>query len=99
MERNNAVPATAGGYIGKAYEYSPHKQLDAMQSTYGAKYNLGEYKKAMNVAFALFVLGLISLASCWNFLVWIGLPHVLCFGARTQNARDCAISMAHWLPR
>ena len=77
MERGTAVPASAGGLRGKAYSYSPHHRIDQMQATFGGVYDLDAYKKCMNIAFSLFVLGLISLASCFIFLVWIGLPHLL----------------------
>ena len=71
------MPATAGGLIGKLYVHSPHARVDQMQATHGAKYNLAAYKQCMNAAALLFLLGFVSMFSCWNFLSWVGLPHLL----------------------
>ena len=79
MERGTNVPVTAGGILGKLYMHSPHQRIDAMHAAQTSPcLNLLEYKKCMNVAAALFGLGLISMNSCWGFLNWVGLPHLLC---------------------
>ena len=78
MERGTNVPMTAGGLVGKLYAHTPHHRIDQMHAATTTNLNLLAYKRCIEVAAALFVLGLVSMASCWGFLTWVGLPHLLC---------------------
>ena len=63
--------------IDSYYKYTPHQRLHQMRTTAGLRYQLEPYKLVMNAALALFVLGLISFASCWRTFAFVGLPHLL----------------------
>ena len=76
MERGTAVPAIAGGTLGKIYAYSPHYKVEQLNPQFAARYNLNAYKTAMNIGFFCFCFGWFQMLSCWTLIIWIGAMHL-----------------------
>ena len=76
MEMGTKVAASSGGTLGKLYAFTPHYKVDQMQATHGQRFNLEYYKKAMTAGAVLFLLSMISLASCYYFIIFVGITHI-----------------------
>ena len=63
-----------------AQPYTPHARVDQMaaQGRLGGIDAKG-YKNVMSLAAVLFVLSMISFASCWAFIAFAGISHVFAF--------------------
>ena len=61
----------------KGYPHTPHARVDQMaaEGRFGTL-SPAMYKKIMSLAAVLFVLSLVSFASCWAFLSFISLSHI-----------------------
>jgi hypothetical protein len=74
MEQGATMPTR---YSGKLYPYLPHSRVDGFKVKYGMTYDVSHFNMCINLACAIFLLGLVSFASCWHVLSFVSIFHLV----------------------